>query len=520
MGQEFTQDDEADTTPATLQPATTAEGRTRVNVAILGTGFSGLGMAIRLKQAGHDDFVVLEKASEIGGTWRDNTYPGCACDVPSHLYSFSFALNPDWSRAYSPQPEIRAYLRQCAERFGILPHIRWETLVAEARWDDAAQCWRLNTSQGPLVADILIMGNGPLSEPSLPAIPGIADFAGKLFHSAQWDHAHDLTGERVAVIGTGASAIQIVPQIQPRVSQLLLFQRTPPWIVPRLDHPIAPWQQDLYRKLPLAQRAVRTLIYWQRELGALAMVYRPQMLKSAEKVAMKHLAAQVPDPELRARLTPNYRMGCKRILPSDTFYPALSQPNVALITERIREVRPHSIITADGQARAVDTIICATGFHVTDTQNATSVFGRDGRSLAALWGASPSAYYGTAVAGFPNLFLLIGPNTGLGHTSMVLMIEAQITYILDALRTMQYRNARTLEVQPAAYKAYNAEIDQRMAGTVWSSGCASWYLDANGRNSTLWPGFTFAFRRRLRHFDPEHYELVMGQRTSSGESLS
>jgi cation diffusion facilitator CzcD-associated flavoprotein CzcO len=479
-----------------------------VRVAILGTGFSGLGMAIRLKQNGHEDFVVLEQAADIGGTWRDNTYPGCACDIPSHLYSFSFALNPRWSRTYSPQGEIWDYLRHCAEHFGILPHIRWNCELQEASWNEVDQRWHITTTQGQLTSDFLILGNGPLSEPSLPPISGIERFEGVLFHSARWNHDHDLTGKRVAVIGTGASAIQFVPRIQPIVDHLSLFLRTPPWIIPRQDHPIPAWHSSLYRILPITQRFVRARIYCRLEFAALGFVYRPSIMESATRIARRHLAKQVPDPELRAKLTPNYAMGCKRILLSDDFYPALTRSNVEVITDRIREVRAHSIMTEDGREREIDTIICGTGFHVTDSQLPQYVHGRDGRSLADNWHAGPRAYYGTTISGFPNLFLLIGPNTGLGHNSMVYMIESQITYILDCMRVMDRRNLRTVEVLPEIQEAFNTEMQQRMRGTVWTSGCASWYLDANGRNTTLWPGFTFEFRRRTRHFDPQHYNKI------------
>ncbi|MEO6891870.1 MAG: NAD(P)/FAD-dependent oxidoreductase [Ktedonobacteraceae bacterium] len=482
-----------------------------VRVAILGTGFSGLGMAIRLKQRGYNDFEVLERATDIGGTWRDNTYPGCACDIPSHLYSFSFALNPQWSRAYSPQREIQAYLRRSARRFGVLPHIRWNCELLDASWSEVDERWHISTSQGQLTANILILGNGPLSEPSLPAIAGIEHFEGTLFHSARWDHNYDLTGKRVAVIGTGASAIQFVPLIQPRVGHLFLFQRTPPWIVPRLDHPIPAWQQTLYRFLPIAQRLVRAKMYWQRELIALGFIHRPNMLESSMKIARQHLEVQVPDPALREKLTPHYTMGCKRVLLSDDFYPALSQPNVDLVTERIREVRAHSIVTEDGSEHEIDTIICGTGFHVTDTQLPEFIYGRDGQSLADSWQAGPRAYLGATVSKFPNLFLLIGPNTGLGHNSMVYMIESQITYVLDCLRTMDRRKLQAVDVQPEVQEAFNTEMQQRMKGTVWTSGCASWYLDARGHNTTLWPSFTFEFRHRTRRFDPQRYNLVPQQ---------
>ena len=479
-----------------------------VHVAILGTGFSGLGMALRLKQAGLNDFVVLEKAADIGGTWRDNTYPGCACDIPSHLYSFSFALNPWWSRMYSPQREIQAYLRNCVTRFGIVPHIRWNSELLDATWNEDDLCWHLNTTRGPLRADMLILGNGPLSEPSLPPITGIDRFEGVLFHSARWRHDYDLTGKRVAVIGTGASAIQFIPQIQPRVGHLSLFQRTPPWIVPRLDHAISVWQRWLYRLLPITQRLVRGKMYLQRELTALGFVYRLKMLEAGMKIARKHLESQVQDPELREKLTPRYLMGCKRVLLSDDFYPALTQPNVEVITERIREVRAHSIVTEDGREHEIDTIICATGFHVTDTELPRHIYGRGGFSLGEMWQDGPQAYLGTTVAGFPNLFLLIGPNTGLGHNSMVYMIESQLRYILDCLHMMRRRNLQVVEVLPEIQEQYNEEVQQRMQGTVWASGCSSWYLGAYGHNTTIWPGFTFEFRHRTRRFDAQFYALL------------
>lgn len=437
-----------------------------VHIAILGTGFSGLGMAIRLKRDGEDDFVVIEKATDIGGTWRDNTYPGCACDIPSHLYSFSFALNPQWSYMYSRQNEIRDYLRSCAKRFGILPHIHWNTELLDASWNEEDQRWHLTTSQGQITTDVLILGNGPLSEPSLPAIPGIDSFEGTLFHSARWRHDYDLTGKRVAVIGTGASAIQFVPHIQPQVDRLFLFQRTPPWIIPRMDHPIPAWQRTLFRFLPFTQRIMRSLIYWQREFTALGLVYRPAILEKGMEFARQHLNRQVTDPVLRAKLTPHYTMGCKRILLSDDFYPAVSQPNVEIITNSIREVRAHSIMTEDGQKYEVDTIICGTGFHVTDTRLPQFIHGRNGQSLAERWLTASHAYLGTAVSGFPNLFLLIGPNTGLGHNSMVYMIESQITYLLDCLHTMQQKNLRTVEVRPETEHAFNTQVQQRMQGTV------------------------------------------------------
>jgi cation diffusion facilitator CzcD-associated flavoprotein CzcO len=483
-----------------------------VYVAILGAGFSGLGMAIRLKQRGQHDFVVIEQATDIGGTWRDNTYPGCACDVPSHLYSFSFALNPDWSRSYSSQREIWEYLRRCARRYGIFPHIRWNNQLLDATWNDDEQHWHITTTQTQFTANLLLLGNGPLSEPSLPAIPGIERFEGILFHSARWNHDYDFTDKRVAVIGTGASAIQFVPHIQPHVEHLTLFQRTPPWILPRLDRAIPSWKRAMFRIFPLTQRFARTVIYWQRELFVIGLVHQPQRLEEGMKIGRKHLARQVSDPELRAKLAPQYTLGCKRVLLSDDFYPAICQPNVEVITDRIREVRANSIITEDGKEHEIDTIICGTGFHVTDAQFPHCIHGRGGQSLAESWQAGPHAYLGTSVAGFPNLFLLIGPNTGLGHTSMIFMIESQVKYIMDCLRTMRRHNLQAVELRSESQEAFNTEMQKRMQGTVWTSGCASWYLDARGHNTTLWPGFTFEFRRRTRHFDSRNYNLIPQRR--------
>jgi cation diffusion facilitator CzcD-associated flavoprotein CzcO len=480
---------------------------THHRTVIVGTGFSGLGMAIRLLKDGDSDFVLLERAHDIGGTWRDNTYPGCRCDVPSHLYSFSFAPNPNWSNTFSPQPEILDYLRDVARRFGVLPHIRFDTELQEADWDEDGAVWRIETSAGPLTADVLVLGPGPLSDPLVPELPGLDSFEGKAFHSARWDHDHDLAGERVAVVGTGASAIQFVPEIQQQVGKLHVFQRTPPWVVPHPNRELSRAERAIYRRLPLAQLGMRAAIYWARETFVVGF-RRPRAGKVMERMALKHLEEQVADPALRAKLKPSYAMGCKRILPTDEWYPALTKPNVEVVTDEIAEVRPRSIVTADGVEREVDTIIFGTGFHVTDIPVAARVRGRDGRSLAETWDGSPEAYKGTAVAGYPNLFFLVGPNTGLGHNSIVFMIESQVGYVADALRTMRTRGARTLEVRPEAQAAYNAELEAMTRGTVWvTGGCSSYYIDRNGRNSTIWPTFTWPFRRRTRVFDDGAYAL-------------
>jgi cation diffusion facilitator CzcD-associated flavoprotein CzcO len=477
-------------------------------IAIVGSGFSGLGMAIALKRDGEHDFVVLERASELGGTWRDNTYPGCGCDVPSHLYSFSFAPNPRWSRTFSGQAEIWEYLREVSRRFAIDPHIRYRHEVTSARWDAERERWELHTSGGVLTADVLIAGPGPLSDPKLPDIPGIESFRGAMFHSAKWDHSHHLEGERVGVIGTGASSIQFVPQIQPRVERLSVFQRTAPWILATRDREVSRAEHVLYRALPPAQLAMRAAVYSARELFVIGFM-RPRADSPRERMARRHLEAQVADPGLREQLTPNYRMGCKRVLISNDYYPALQQPNVELVTDPIREVTPGGVITGDGTLHQLDTLILGTGFHVTDMPVAKWVQGVDGRTLADAWRGSPQAYLGTSVAGFPNLFLLAGPNTGLGHNSIVFMIESQLNHIVGCLRFMRRHGLHSFDVHEEVQRSFNERIQRRLQGTVWNTGgCASWYIDANGKNTTIWPGFTWPFRRRTRHFRPADYRLL------------
>ena len=494
-------------------------------IAIVGSGFAGLGAAVKLKQAGIEDFVVLERTGDVGGTWNVNTYPGCQCDIPSHLYSFSFAPNPNWSRTYSPQPEIWEYLRRVSRKQGIDPHIRFHHEVTAARWDEDARLWRIETSAGSgdagasaangsgeapvreLTAELLIAGPGPLSEPKLGEIDGIGSFEGKIFHSAQWDHEHSLLGKRVAVIGTGASAIQFVPHIQPEVSKLHLFQRTPPWVVPHRDRRTSRAEHLLYRMFPPAQRIVRGLVYVSRELFILTLMH-PRAGSLPERAAHKHLREQVPDPELRAKLTPRYRIGCKRTLISNDYYPALAHTNVEVVTDSIAAITPRGVVTADGAEREVDTIILGTGFHVTDMPVAEWVHGRGGRTLNDLWQGSPQAYLGSTVAGFPNLFLLVGPNTGLGHNSLVFMIESQLNYLMDCLRHMDDTRAGAFDVREDVQVRFNEELQHKLEGSVWTSGgCVSWYLDEHGRNSTIWPGFTWPYRQRTRRFDPADYEL-------------
>jgi cation diffusion facilitator CzcD-associated flavoprotein CzcO len=487
----------------------TAEGiGTTTGVAIIGSGFSGLAMAAELKRSGRDDFVILERANDVAGTWRDNTYPGCACDVPSHLYSFGFAPNTDWSSTFSPQPEIYAYIRRVAEQHGLLPHVRFGIEVEEASWDDEATQWRLRTSAGELTARALVSAAGPLSEPAIPDTPGLRDFKGTIFHSATWDHDHDLTGERVAVIGTGASAIQFVPQIQPRVAQLHLFQRTPPWIMPRTDRRITRIERWIYRRFPVAQTTMRNAIYWARELYAVPML-RHRLSKLIEFAGRRHLARQVKDPELRAKLTPAYSPGCKRILVSNDYLPSLGNANVEVVTDGIAEIRERSIVDVGGVEREVDTIILGTGFHVTDLPVAERVRGPGGQTLAEHWNGTPQALRGTTVSGFPNLFFVLGPNTGLGHTSVVLMAEAQAGYIRQALEHTERAGVAAIEPRQEIQDAWNAEVQRRSQGTVWlNGGCNSWYIDRNGRNSTLWPDHTFRFFAAVRRFRPSDYRVL------------
>lgn len=477
-------------------------------ILIIGAGFAGLGMAIRLRQAGIDDFAILERADAAGGTWRDNRYPGCACDVPSHLYSYSFAPNPQWQRAYAPQPEIRAYLEHCVARYALGPQLHLRAEVVEARWDETTARWEVATRDGRrFCAPVLVAGLGGLSNPAIPELPGRERFAGPSFHTAQWPDGIALDGRRVAVIGTGASAIQLIPQLAPRVAQLTVYQRTPAWVLPKPDRPLRDWERRLFERLPFTQRLMRSAIYWQHEGRALAFVVRPRLMKLVAREAGRHLARQVADPALRARLTPDYTIGCKRILIADDYYPALQRPNVELVDGAVHELTPHGVVAADGRERPADAVVWCTGFKAQEPVRPGLFVGRRGQDLWSAWQRAPEAYLGCTVAGFPNLFMLVGPNTGLGHNSMIYMIESQLAYVMSAVQALRRGGLRSVEVRPEAQQAYNAELQRRLAGTVWASGCRSWYLDAQGRNTTLWPGFTFEFRRRTRRFDTAAYRV-------------
>lgn len=488
-----------------------------VRVLIIGAGFGGLGMAAALERAGETDYVMVERALDVGGTWRDNTYPGAACDVPSQLYSFSFALNPTWSRSFSPRPEIQAYLQSVARISGVLPRCRLGVSVLDATWHREDQQWHVRTSSGECRASVLVSAAGALSEPKLPDIEGLSSFAGEVFHSAQWPQHAVLAGRRVAVIGTGASAVQIVPEIARVVAHLDVYQRTPPWVVPRRDRLYTKAERLAFRWLPGAQRVYRTAIYWGRELLVPAFTVDPRFATMAKKAATANLNKAVADPELRRRLTPSYEIGCKRILLSNDWYPALTRDNVELVCEPIAAITPRGVVTADGTERPVDVLVVATGFHTTDLPIAKHITGEGGETLASRWErVGMSAYKGSTTSGFPNLFFLVGPNTGLGHSSMVVMIEAQIRYVMGALCFLRKNGLAALEPQPQAERAWNDALQRRMRRTVWSTGgCSSWYLDKAGRNVTLWPRTTVAFRRLTARFDAEHYSVSRSNRPVS-----
>jgi cation diffusion facilitator CzcD-associated flavoprotein CzcO len=477
-----------------------------VRVAVIGAGFGGIGAGIKLLDAGIRDFVILERAASVGGTWRDNTYPGCACDVPSHLYSFSFAPNPRWSRSFSRQPEIRAYLEDVADRPGVRSRLRLETAVTGAVWQEHESRWLISTARGDLTADVVIAAAGPLSEPSMPDMPGLAEFPGAVFHSARWDHETELAGQRVAVVGTGASAIQIVPELQKKAAKLVLFQRTAAWVMPRRDRKITAAEKWLYAHVPLTQRVARLGIYASRESTVVGFVRHPAILKAASRMARRHMNRAVRDPALRAKLTPDYVMGCKRVLLSNDYYPALAQPNAEVVASGLARVEGSTAVAADGTRHEVDAIVFATGFHTVDMPLARQVWGIGGRSLEEIWDGDMRALRGTTVAGFPNLCFVIGPNTGLGHNSMVHIIESQLTYIIDYIKTLSESGAAALDADENAQRAWCEDVERRMGRTVWNTGgCKSWYLNAAGRNPTLWPGSTIRFRRTTRRVDGREY---------------
>ncbi|MDQ6937567.1 MAG: NAD(P)/FAD-dependent oxidoreductase [Actinomycetota bacterium] len=496
--------------PDTGPGAPPAADRPReVTVIVIGSGFAGIAMAVELSRRGLTDFVVLERADDVGGTWRDNTYPGAACDVPSHLYSFSFAPNPAWTRSFSTQPEIQRYLQQVAREYDVYPRCMFGADLQQAAWDPLTLRWTVHTGRGSFRAPFLVSGTGGLSDPAPPAIAGLDTFGGPVFHSARWRHDVDLTGRRVAVIGTGASAVQIVPAVAEEVAHLDVYQRTAPWVVPRADRDLTRAERWLFTRVPSAERLLRLGIYGARESYVIGFAKRPQLARVGQRMAERHLNAQVADPALRDRLRPDYAFGCKRVLLSNDYYPTLLRRDVELVDAAIAEIRPGVVVTADAIERPADVIVLATGFRITDPPSAHLIQDGHGGSLAERWRNGMHALRGTTVSGFPNLFLIIGPNTGLGHTSMVYMIESQVAYISDAIRTVRARGLGAIEPDPAAQRRYNARLQAQLGGTVWNSGgCRSWYLDARGRNTTIWPDFTFRFRRQTRRIDLAEYRCL------------
>jgi cation diffusion facilitator CzcD-associated flavoprotein CzcO len=479
----------------------------RLLVAIVGTGFSGLCMAIELRQAGIEDFVLFERSEQLGGTWRDNVYPGCACDVPSHLYSYSFEPSTDWSRTFAPQHEIRAYLESCADKYDLRRKIRFGREIVEATFDEANAVWTIRARSGETYsANVLVFGIGAFSNPSYPKLPGLERFSGTKFHSARWEHGYDLGAKSVAVIGTGASAIQFVPQIQPRVKRLYLFQRTPPWVLPKRDRAFSGVERFVLARVPGVRFLYRQWIYWTLEAQVLAFVRDKRLMRLVELSCKRHIRRSIGNHALRAQVMPRYMPGCKRILLSNDYYPALDQPNVELLTDGISHVTERGIMTQSGREVSLDAMIFGTGFAVHEYVGSMKITGRGGVVLDELWKQGAEAYLGTATSGFPNMFMLMGPNTGLGHNSMLLMIEAQVRYAMQCIRLVQRRSARSLEVRPDVQRAYNDRLQRASAASVWTSGCMSWYLDARGKNTTLWPGSTLEFRSRTRRLNPEDYE--------------
>ncbi|MEM9457751.1 MAG: NAD(P)/FAD-dependent oxidoreductase [Myxococcota bacterium] len=481
---------------------------TTVLVAILGAGFAGLGMAIRLRRAGIHDFLVLERGSAVGGTWRDNTYPGAACDIPSHLYSYSFELNPQWSHVYGRQAEIREYLERCTDRYGLRPRIRLGAEVIEARFDERQARWHLHTRDGRhVIARFVVHAIGALKDPRVPSLPGQELFEGPAMHSARWDHAVDFRDQRVGVIGTGASAIQIVPELAKIARHITVFQRTPPWVVPRQDRPYTTRQKRRFARFPALMRLHRWAIYSAHEIRHPLLFGKESRLTTViERNTRRSIEQAFSDPAEARALTPRYRMGCKRLLVSDDWYPTLALRHVEVRTAPITEIRRHDVVLADGHTQPLDALIYCTGFTVDRPLGSMKVYGRGGRELSAWWGPRPRAYLGLSVPHFPNAFMLLGPNSGLGHNSVLLMLEAQLEHTLRAIdHVLQRPEVCTIEAEPAALERFVDEIDDEHAGRVWQSGCQSWYLGANGANYTLWPGSTVSYIVRTRRFDPRAY---------------
>ncbi len=477
------------------------------SVLIVGTGFGGIGMAIELKRAGLANLVILEKGADIGGVWRENTYPGAGCDIPSPYYSFSYEPNPLWPMRFSLRADIHAYLKAAADKYGVTPHIRFGTEVTTAAFDEDRRLWRVETSTGTVYeAQVFIPAVGQLSRPSWPSIPGRDSFAGHTFHSAQWDHDHDLTGKRVAVIGTGASAIQFVPRIQPAVEHLTVFQRSAPYIVPKPDQTYRRWQQNLYRRVPKAQLPERAFFWGLCEFATVGLKGSAAITKLVDWLAVATRNRQIKDPVLRAKLTPDYPAGCKRVLFASNYYPALTQSNVDVETSPITELTTGGVRTSDGVEHQVDVIIYATGFATTEFLGPMKVHGLAGRDLRDVWSAGARAYLGMAVPGFPNMFLMYGPNTNLGCGSIIYMLERQARYIRQAVSHLA-AGLSYVDVRHEVADRFDVEVQRRLARSVWSR-CGSWYRDASGRISTNWPGLVSEYHRRTKTVDLADYRVT------------
>ncbi|MDO9354326.1 MAG: NAD(P)/FAD-dependent oxidoreductase [Solirubrobacteraceae bacterium] len=469
-------------------------------VLVVGAGVSGIAVVVALRKQGIEDIVLIEAAEAFGGTWRDNTYPGCACDVPSLLYSFSFEQNPGWTRFFAQGPEINAYVSDVARKHGVDELVQFGTQALGSRWDEDAKRWIVDTTRGQIRAQWVVAATGPLQVPKMPELPGLEDFPGPVFHSATWDHDVDLAGKRVAVVGTGASSIQFVPKIQPKVKQLVVFQRTASWVLPRPDRPITKVERFLYRRVPGLQNLVRQIIFIVLE-GQQFGQRHPRIMRQAQKLGLLHLRRQVKDPKLREALTPDFTLGCKRLMMSNTYFGAVTAHNATVVPQALARVNGSTVIAADGSEHEVDVIIFGTGFHVTDPPIASAVTGRSGVSLAEGWRGSPQAYLGTMVPDAPNAFLMVGPNIGNGHTSVFLAVEAQAGFIADAVRSAAQAGVEAIEVRRDVFERWNTKVQAGLKGTVWNDGgCASYYLDATGRNSTIYPWSSIDLRRRMRGF--------------------
>ena len=468
-------------------------------VVIIGAGISGICLGIKLKQAGIDSFAIFDKSDGVGGTWRDNTYPGAGCDVPSMLYSFSFELKTDWSRLFSPQKEILEYLEHCTDKYGLRPHMCFRTEIADARFDAAEGVWRIRTTAGEAhIADILASGVGQLNRPQWPDIPGLDEFRGTTFHSARWNHEHDLTGEDVAVIGNGASAIQFIPCIAPKVRRLAIFQRSPNWMIPRNDRELSERERERLGRHPVLARAFRYLIWARLEARWPAFSKGSFAGRRLENFSKREMKKVVSSPQLQALLTPEYPVGCKRILISDDYYQAIARDNVDIVTSPIERATADGLVCADGTSHRFDTIILATGFKSTEFLCPIDIRGREGRSLGEAWREGAEAYLGVALAGFPNFFMLYGPNTNLGHNSIILMIERQVGYIMQCIERSRGRNLRTFEVREDAMVRYNAAVQRSLKKSVWDAGCESWYKTESGKITNNWPHSTISYWWRTR----------------------